>query len=323
VSRVPGDRREAGLRIGLSAYDMRAPDLVELARTADELGFDSLWLGEHVVLPRGYASEHPTHGETSHQHHSGPVVDLSTELLDPWAALGAAAAATSRIRLATGIYLLPLRHPLLTARAACTLQDVSGGRFVLGVGAGWLEEEFDALGVPFGDRASRLEEALAVVRRATAGGAFAHRGRHFAFDPVQVSPRPVDVPVVLGGNSDRALQRAARLGDGWFASGTPSFDDAVRWWERLTELAGRPFPTHVRIEKPDPDLVDRYRSTGFDEVIVWADQVWTGATLAARQASLARAATSLGVAGEGVRRRAPSDRTAADRDMTDTATADE
>lgn len=285
----------SGLRVGLSVYDMPVRDVVELARAADELGFDSLWLGEHVVLPDGYASEHPTQGGTAHQHHTGPVVDTSTELVDPMVALGAVAAATSRIRLATGIYLLPLRHPLLTARAACTLQEVSGGRFVLGVGAGWLQEEFDALDVTFDDRGSLLEEALAVVRRATAGGPFRHRGRHFAFGPVQVSPQPVDVPVVLGGSSDRALRRAARLGDAWFASGTPSFEEAVRLRDRLLALAQRPMPVHVRVEKPDPDLVDRYRSAGFDEVIVWADQLWIGDTPAERQASLAKAASTLGV----------------------------
>jgi probable F420-dependent oxidoreductase len=286
------------MRLGLCAYDIGARDLIDLARAADELGFESLWLGEHIALPVAYASEHPTHGGGAHGHHTGPIVDPSTELLDPWAALAAAAAVTRRLRLATGIYLLPLRHPLLTARAACTLQDLSGGRFVLGVGAGWLQEEFDALGVPFDDRGTRMEEALAVLRRALAGGPFEHRGRHFGFGPIQVSPRPVDVPVVLGGNSDRALQRAARLGDAWFASGTPSFEDAVRLRDRLaalTEPAGRPIPAYVRVEKPTPSLVDRYRTAGFDEAILWADQVWTGDTPGERRAALARAATALGL----------------------------
>jgi probable F420-dependent oxidoreductase len=283
------------MRVGLCAYDIGGRDLVELARAADELGFDSLWLGEHVALPVAYGSEHPTHGGGAHQHHAGPIVDPSTELLDPWAALGAAAAVTRRLRLATGIYLLPLRHPLLTARAACTLQDVSAGRFVLGVGAGWLQEEFDALGVPFEDRGSRLEEALAVLRRALTGEPFDHRGRHFAFGPVQVSPRPVELPVVLGGNSDRALRRAARLGDAWFASGTPSFDDAVRLRDRLAELSSRPIPAYVRVEKPDAELVDRYRTAGFEEAVVWADQVWTGDTPEERRDSLARSAASVGL----------------------------
>jgi probable F420-dependent oxidoreductase len=283
------------VRVGLCAYDLGARDLVELARAADELGFDSLWLGEHVVLPVAYASEHPTHGGAAHQHHAGAIVDPATRLLDPWAALGAAAAVTSRLRLATGIYLLPLRHPLATARALCTLHDVAGGRVALGVGAGWLREEFDALGVPFAERGARLEEALAVLRRALAGGPFDHRGEHFAFGPVQVSPRPVDVQLVLGGNSDRALRRAARLGDAWFASGTPSFEEAVRLQDRLDELAGRPIPAYVRMAKPDPGLAERYRAAGFAEVIVWADQVWTGDTPGERRAALARAAAVLGL----------------------------
>jgi len=288
------------MTIGISAYDMPAPELLALAVAADQLGFDALWLGEHVVLPVGYGSDHPTSGETAAQHHSGPIVGPATELLDPFVMLGAIAGATRRLRLATGIYLLPLRHPLITARAACTAQDVSGGRFLLGVGRGWLREEFDALDVPFDERGGRFDEAIEILRRAWAGGPFDYAGDHFRFPPVHVTPRPVRVPLVLGGNSDRALRRAASLGDGWISSGTPSFDDALRLRDRLDHLAvrhgrSRPLECYFRVEGFDPALVEQYRSHGIDHVVVWADQVWHGGSLDERRRNLADAAGALGL----------------------------
>jgi probable F420-dependent oxidoreductase len=232
-------------RIGLSTYNVTTGELLDLARSADEAGFDSLWLGEHLVLPCGYESSHPTHvagDATPAADNPFPtIVEATTELTDPMIALAAAAALTSRIRLATGIYILPLRHPLVSARSAATLHDVSGGRFMLGVGAGWLREEFDALGVPFADRGHLQDECLEVIKAALAGGPFHFTGKYFSFDEVQVTPRPVEVPLVLGGNSDRALARAARLADAWFASGTPSLEEAVGLRDRLLR-PGRPHP---------------------------------------------------------------------------------
>ena len=288
------------MSVGLSAYDVRGRDLVDLAAAADRLGFDTLWLGEHVVLPAGYESDHPTHDEAAPQHHTGPIVSPETELLDPLVALGAAAGATTRLRLATGIYLVPLRHPLITARAACTLHDVSDGRFSLGVGAGWLREEFDALDVPFDDRRARLEESIEILRAAWRGGPFAHHGPHFRFERVQVTARPAGIPIILGGNSDRALRRAVRLGDGWFSSGTPGIAEAVRLHGRLQALAteeerSQPFRCYFRVEKLADGVVERYRSEGIDDLVVWADQVWPAGPLTDRRQVLAGAAAVAGL----------------------------
>jgi probable F420-dependent oxidoreductase len=290
------------VNIGLSVYDMPAPDLLELALAADEAGIDTLWLGEHVVLPVGYASEHPTHGADAHDHIAGPIVSPDTELVDPLVALAAAAGATRRIRLATGIYVMPLRHPLVTARASATLHEASGGRFVLGVGAGWLEEEFAALGVPFEQRAERLRESVDVLRAAWGGGPFEHRGTHFSFGPVQVSRRPVGVPIVLGGNTPAALRRAAMLGDGWFSSGTPDFEHAVELVTTVRALRSQldlttPYRCYVRVPSSEPDLLARYAAAGIDDVVVWADQLWpaTG-TPASKREALAEAAASIGLA---------------------------
>ena len=268
------------LSIGLSAYNISAAELVRLAIAGDEAGFESLWLGEHVVLPVDYASDHPTSGSSGHQHHSGPIVDPSTTLVDPLVALSACAAATSRIRLATGVFILPLRHPLLTARMTLTLQDAAGGRFLLGVGSGWLREEFDALDVPFDGRAARMDESISILRRAWNGEQFSHDGPCFSFATVQATAKPVDVPLILGGNSERALRRAAALGDGWFSSGTPTLDDARRLRDRVLTLRAElddsqaAFPVYVRVATAEPEILARYEAEGFQHVLVWADQVW-------------------------------------------------
>lgn len=290
------------MRVGISAYDIAANDLVELAAAADDLGFSSLWLGEHVILPVDYRSEHPTTGDTAHQHHTGPIIDPDTTLVDPLVTLAAAAAVTRRITLATGIYLLPLRPPLVTARMTTTLAEVSGGRFMLGVGSGWLEEEFTAVGVPFAERGPRLDESIDVLRAAWSGQPFDHQGRFWQTGPVQVSATPVPVPLVLGGNTERALRRAADRADGWFSSGTPAYDDALRLRDRLHALRaelGRtdPFPTYIRVAAADQAELDRYARAGVEDVVVWADQVWPAdGHPDDKRAALAVAAERLGIA---------------------------
>ncbi len=294
------------LRIGLSTYDISGTELVRLAAAADGAGFESLWLGEHIVLPSDYGSEHPTTGDTAHQHHPGPIVDPSTKLLDPLVALAACASVTTQLRLATGIFILPLRHPLLTARMTLTLQDVAGGRFLLGVGSGWLKEEFDALATPFDDRATRMDETVSILREAWSGEVFAHDGPLFSFGKVQLSPQPVVVPLILGGNTERALRRAATAGDGWFASGTPSFEDAVRLRDRVVELretAGKQgeFPIYVRVANPHQADLDRYEAEGFEHVLVWADQLWPrDGDPDEKRSAFVEAAAALGVQQHGV-----------------------
>jgi probable F420-dependent oxidoreductase len=287
--------------VSICAYNLPAMELLRLAVAADEFGFDALWLGEHILLPVGYGSEHPTHDATDqHAAITGPIISLDTHLLDPWVALGAIAGATTRLRLATGIYLLSLRHPLLTARTACTLQQMSGGRLVLGVGSGWLSEEFGALGVPFDERRQRFDECIEVVRRAWRGGPFAHDGSAFHFAPVQITAQPTVVPLVLGGNSGPALRRAVTVGDGWFSSGTPTFAAALGLRDRLralraeTDRAGE-FRCYFRVERPDRALIERYRAEGIDDVVIWADRVWPSGPLAQQRAALERTADALGL----------------------------
>jgi len=292
---VSGEERV--IRIGICDYDTSASSFLELSMCADALGFDSVWIGEHLMLPMAYDSTHPI--SDSVQHHTGPIISPETHLLDPWALLGGVATRTSRVLLATGIYLLPLRHPLLTARAAATLAELSGGRFRLGVGAGWLREEFDALDIPFEQRFSRTEETLEILRAAWSGGTVTHDGDHFQIDSVQVCDEAVQVPIVLGGNSLPALRRAARLGDGWMSSGTPTFEEALVLRDQLVALRDATgftgeFPLYFRIERPDPSLVEKYEREGFTNLLIWADQVSKGADDDLRT-NLAALANDLGI----------------------------
>lgn len=140
------------------------------------------------------------------------------DALDPFTALAFVAASSTRLRMFTNILVLPYRNPFLTAKAAATLQVLSGGRFILGVGGGYQQGEFDALGVDFAKRGALLDEALEVIRLAWSGDVVVRRGEHFSFNAVGNHPRPAPdpaPPIWIGGSSDRAVVRAARSGDGW------------------------------------------------------------------------------------------------------------
>ena len=182
----------------------------EAAEAADQLGFESAWLPEHLVLPLAMAGS-PYAGA---EH---PPVPPSTQLFDPASMLSFVAARTRALRLGTYVYLLGLRHPFITARAFGTLDWVSGGRALIGAGAGWLQAEWEALGVDPATRGARLDEAIGVCRRLWTEETIAHDGPHFPFAEVAFEPKPVQrpIPIFIGGESLPALRRAGRLGDGW------------------------------------------------------------------------------------------------------------
>jgi probable F420-dependent oxidoreductase len=187
--------------------------LTHLAQSAERVGFESLWAVEHVVVPQGYRSAYP-------YSKSGKMpANDDVPIPDPFISLTWMAAHTSRIKLATGIVILPQRHPLYVAKEAATLDVLSRGRFILGVGSGWLKEEFDALGIDFHHRGARTDEAIAAMRALWSETPASFHGKHFSFGPVFSSPRPVQsagVPIHIGGHSPAAARRAGRLGDGFF-----------------------------------------------------------------------------------------------------------
>ncbi|MCU1502815.1 MAG: putative F420-dependent oxidoreductase, Rv2161c family, partial [Ilumatobacteraceae bacterium] len=186
---------------------------LDLATRADRLGFESLWTVEHVVVPSGYQSAYP-------YDKSGKMAGGAEEfdLPDPLIWLAFVASATARIRLATGVLIVPQRNPLILAKEVATLDALSGGRVTLGVGVGWLEEEFNALGVPFADRGRRLDDYVEALRALWTQSKASVHNTYTSFDDCISRPFPANgtVPIVVGGHSPAAARRAARLGDGFF-----------------------------------------------------------------------------------------------------------
>jgi probable F420-dependent oxidoreductase len=198
---------------------------------------------------------------------------IATPLNDVWVSVAHAAAQTSTITLGTSVLILPLRHPAAVAQAAATAQNMSGGRVVLGVGAGWLREEFDALGVPFDTRGRRMDEALEIIRRLWTGGEVGFDGEHFSFEPVSLGMAPsIPIPITVGGVAAPALRRAARS-DGWNGAEIP-LAQAARVRDRLLELrsadgaSAEGFRLYVKPASIEPDVLRRYKDAGFEDLVV-------------------------------------------------------
>ncbi|HVM41240.1 MAG TPA: LLM class F420-dependent oxidoreductase [Acidimicrobiia bacterium] len=186
---------------------------VAVAQAAEEAGFESLWTVEHVVVPADYESEYP-YSRTGKMP-GGEDVPIP----DPLVWLTWVAAATSSINLATGILILPQRNPVVLAKETATLDRLSGGRLRLGVGVGWLEEEFRSLGVPFERRGARTDEYVAALRALWTEDEASFDGEFVSFTRVKSYPKPAQaggIPVVVGGHTPAAARRAGRLGDGFF-----------------------------------------------------------------------------------------------------------
>jgi len=178
---------------------------MRLARAAEELGFESLWTGEHVVLPEPRQAPSPA--------------EPDFPMLHPSTGLAFLAGVTERIRLGTGIILIAQRHPVVLAKEMASLDVVSRGRLMLGIGAGYLHQEFSALGIPFDERGARTDEAIDVLRALWNQPHPSFRGRFTAFSNIQAQPRPVQAggpPIVVGGTSTAALRRAVLKAQGWY-----------------------------------------------------------------------------------------------------------
>lgn len=287
---------------GIQTYNYAPGDLLALARAAERLGFEGVWLGEHYANPASYGSKHPGehgHAEVREDDILGPHVTL----YDPWFTLGAIAGATSRLKIGTAITIVPLMDPLLLARATATAHHVSGGRFRLGTGAGWLEEEFTILGIPFAERGSRLDEAIAIMRKAWAGGYFTHEGKHFQYPEQQVTKDPTPVPLVCGGNNGPALRRVVRVADAWMNSAMVTIESAIELRaaieaERRKAGSERDLDYFLRPEAPERDMVQPFIDEGFENIVLWGPHVWPMGgplTPAQKEERLGEIASKLGV----------------------------
>jgi probable F420-dependent oxidoreductase len=231
------------------------PDLAgatRMARLAEAAGFDSVVTVDHVVFPHSYTSTYPY--SPTGRLPGGP----DGALPDPLIWMAAIAAVTTRLRFMTGVIILPLRNPLVLAKQVATLDAMSSGRVELGIGVGWLKEEFEALGVPFEKRGKRSDEYIAAMRALWAKDGASFDGEFVKFHEVSSNPKPVrrSVPIMIGGHSEAAAKRAGRLGDGFFPSVGTQVDilplfDTVR---RSAAAAGRD-PAAVELMSGCPDLL--------------------------------------------------------------------
>ena len=263
---------QAGLHaLGIGAGARR--DVIDaVARCAEAAGIATLWAGEHVVMVDEPASRYPYSDD------GRIAIPADADWLDPLVALSFAAAATSRIRLATGIMLLPEHNPVLVAKQTASIDVLCGGRLSLGVGVGWSAEEFAALGVPFAGRGRRMDEYIDVMRTLWRDDVASFRGEYVNFDAVRVNPRPVHdrrIPIVIGGNGDPALRRASRTGDGWYGFYL-SLDETAERLETLRRLCAENHrdPGEVRTAVALLDVTpadrDRIEALGLDEVVLVA-----------------------------------------------------
>lgn len=234
------------MQIGLipasaGAFPVTGPEVAAVARSAERAGFDSIWIGEHVVMsPR---ERYP--GADGNR--VGPSVAGS--LPDPLEWLTYAAAVTERILLGTSVLLVPLHSALVLAKRVATLDRLSGGRVRLGIGLGWSEDEYRAVGVPFHERGRRCDEAVGALRALWSDSPARFDGRFVRFGPVHSAPQPLAgrVPIFVGGDSDAAARRAGRIGDGYF----PFAKDR----DRLRRLVGVARQAAVETGR-DPDALE-------------------------------------------------------------------
>jgi len=255
----------AGPTIGLFAINSHAcaePEAAaRIAALAERLGYDSLWAGEHVVVPSPRVEPSPMEPEEP--------------ILDPLIALAHIAAHTERIKLGTGVIILPQRNPLVLAKQVASLDVLSGGRLILGIGVAYLEPEMRAIGVPMEGRGTRADEYLAAMRALWEDEVPSFSGKYVNFEGVDAHPRPMQrpLPVVVGGHTRAAHRRAARYADGWygFMQGLRAMAEQRELMRAAIEETGRERPLHVSVtpsRRLDVETVRAYAELGVDRLIV-------------------------------------------------------
>lgn len=266
------------MQVGLNIVPLRADKMAEGAQLAEQAGFSSLWLGEHLFMPVRFESEYMAGSGTQ-------PFDQNTPLLDPLLVLSHVAAVTRSVRLGVGIYLLALRHPLLTAKLYATLDALSGGRLDFGYAAGWMKEEFDVLGIDFGARGKIVDESLRVMRALLSEKVPSIETERFKIPPMGFEPKPTTSRFIGGGYSPVAWRRAVKDG-GWYGRldrldpetnvtgewNLKAVGDFVANMRRKVDEAGRDgraFHIIGGLSRPaTADELARLAETGLDEVIV-------------------------------------------------------
>lgn len=260
---------KVGVQTGFSGAT--SPELIaDFGRIVEERGFHSIWVPEHVVFFRDYASQYPYSDD-------GKIPGNPNGVMEPLTALTFVAAHTERIRLGTGVCLVPQRNPIYTAKQVADVDYLSNGRLDFGIGIGWLREEFGALGVPWERRADRTRECIAVMKTLWCDEISSFKGEFYDLPECMQNPKPVQrphPPLYFGGESEPALRRVAELGQGWFGYHlTPDGLDAnLKRLDTFLVEVGRS-RTDVKIQVSprghyDAGILARFRDSGVDQVIL-------------------------------------------------------
>ena len=246
-------------------------DIAVLAAKAEEAGFDSLWVAEHPVLP--VAAETPWPGP------GGVIPKMYADVADPFVALGRASAVTDKLFLGTGICLVPERNPLLLAKEVATLDMYAKGRFLFGIGAGWLKEETDIMGGDFARRWTQTKDSVMAMKELWTTVESEYHGKYYDFPPVYSFPRPVQrphPPIYLGGHAKNVFKRVVSWGDAWMPNriSPDDIEYGKNELKRLCEESGRDFSTigiTVYGATPDPNVVDELFSAGAERIVLSID----------------------------------------------------
>jgi len=246
------------MRFGIAVFPTDyAADPATIGRLVEERGFESLFFPEHTHIPAGRRTPYPVGGELPPEY---------SHTYDQFVALTAAAAATQKLLIATGICLVIERDPIITAKEVASLDRLSGGRLLFGVGAGWNLEEMENHGTDPRRRFSLMRERIEAMKAIWTQAEASYHGEHVDFDPIWCWPKPISEPhppVLVGGNGERVLDRVVAFGDEWLPSRAPGMRERIEELNRLAEEAGRgPIPVTLSAAKPDRELIERGEETG-------------------------------------------------------------
>ena len=256
--------------IGISTFPTDySIDIAKLAQRAEEYGFESLWVPEHSILPVNTESSWPGSPD-------GKIPKVYADIVDPFIALSRASAVTTKLKLGTGICLVPERNPLLLAKEVATLDMYSQGRFLFGIGAGWLREETEIMGGDFAHRWSQTRESILAMKELWTTVGSEYHGKYYDFPPVYSFPRSVQKPhppVFLGGMAKNVFKRIIDYGDGWMPNRVVPEDvqKGRATLDELAEAAGRdPKSINVSVfgQHPDADLLKGFEEAGADRVMI-------------------------------------------------------
>jgi probable F420-dependent oxidoreductase len=262
------------MKFGLMAPYQLAPVedgrfAADLGRCAEDTGFESIWAVDHVVMCPDYESKYPYDAS------GRSPFDENVIQPDPLIWLTWVASATTTLKLGTGILILPLRNPAVLAKEAASLDRLSGGRLLMGIGVGWVEEESKAVGMEFRNRGQRCDEYVEAMRALWNEGVSSYQGEHVAFQNVVSRPEPVSpkgVPILVGGHSPAAAKRAGRLGDGFFPLGVfgPELDDLLAIMAESAREAGRD-PSEIEVTTvggPDRGFAEACQAQGITRFLI-------------------------------------------------------